>query len=81
MDSPSALWTPLGEFQPKPILVAETTECSTTTPLSLEPQLVVLCLPTIETQNEDKVQNSDISSLIKTETINEAENFLKTNIP
>ena len=77
LESTSAFLTPLAEFQLKPTLVAETTQCSLSIASSLDQQLVVLGSPTSETQTEDKGLDSNISCLIDTETKVEVDTFHK----
>ena len=75
IESPSAFLTPQVDFQPKIILLAETTHCSYSTTSFWDPQLVVLGSPTHGSQIEDKDQESDIFSIIDTETRKEADHF------
>ena len=79
LDSPSAYLTPLEDVLPKPTLVAETTQRSTSTTSSMNPKIAVISSPLVEilVYNQDD-KRSDKSSIIHTEVRKEADNFHET---
>ena len=68
LDSQSSFLTPFGDFPRKRSSIADTTQCSTTIPSSVDPHLVVLCSPENESQHDKTSLDSDILSIIDSET-------------
>ena len=79
LDSPSAYLTPLENVLPRPSLVAETTQGSTSTTSSINPKIAVISFPLVEVlvynQNDKR---SDIASIIHKEVRKKADNFHET---